>query len=865
MSKIFPTGGIDGTNKYTLETAIAMIPASLRNVGIKCSFINEAGELETWEYKQGGYSSLNNWGKVGITTDDLQKQSSSANTYYPFGSQSKFYINSSNNVGMTAEIAKQTFFGIYISKGEKAKLHIDTINKTASNLNVIIANEDGDKILQTGNISLSDELQILRLTELNNSGYAGYIAIVTNGFTSNTFASSFSTGLFELSENIFIEQNIFSDIVKGSKSFDLYRGYIPFNVFSDIDLENITSYCENYGGSTSSFSVIEENGLKAISVSYKTNIGYAFSLNLNKIITAETGIDYYTTVVVKAKTACNLSYVPLSSVSGTKTNLLLSAGEERRITVQQKGNTGILFLLNPRTSEEGSETIRIYPPIVEKQVKSENNRVLGAKTIMDALISTYGDFSQKKSVLSENLNSVPDFNLISTQDTRFGEAGFAAINGSSSFEFVTKDGFTWIRATKEISSSYLGIITGFPLLEAVAENQPVRVAIIFYCESQVSISIDSLEGKRNYRELSRGYNILDFDATPILNDERNKFVNMTVIAQDTKFPVGESLMFLPLYIYYGSSPSYHLLYHSVFNRYEGNKLYNKKFVFAGDSITVQQQWVKYLEKVFPPLLYGKEISASNIGESGNSPTAVGGSTLMPIVTNGTGTASGQSLFERSKCFKNYNPDIIIIYIGANDMGLIAPYDSYDEVEKALLKYKEDNPDYNPSSNKWWLWEGSIPLGNVEDPAYTDNEITIDIKDASYGAALFKYNSDSTSIDWRVPKELTFASAYKGMLDRLTSEMHGVKIFLCTNTPFYAQGYDTIPDQRYDAQKAMAQKVREIAEYYSLPVIDNWKNAGITRFNYRKTGEERPFLADGIHPSELGGEMIGFNIANALGL
>ena len=38
MSKIYPTGGIDGTNKYTLETAIAMIPASLRNVGIKCSF-----------------------------------------------------------------------------------------------------------------------------------------------------------------------------------------------------------------------------------------------------------------------------------------------------------------------------------------------------------------------------------------------------------------------------------------------------------------------------------------------------------------------------------------------------------------------------------------------------------------------------------------------------------------------------------------------------------------------------------------------------------------------------------------------------------------------------------------------------------
>lgn len=37
VSAIFPTGGIDGSNKYTLETAIAMIPASLRTVGIKCS------------------------------------------------------------------------------------------------------------------------------------------------------------------------------------------------------------------------------------------------------------------------------------------------------------------------------------------------------------------------------------------------------------------------------------------------------------------------------------------------------------------------------------------------------------------------------------------------------------------------------------------------------------------------------------------------------------------------------------------------------------------------------------------------------------------------------------------------------------
>ncbi len=42
VSKQFPTGGIDGSNKYTLESAIAKVPEELRQtVGIKCSFLDE--------------------------------------------------------------------------------------------------------------------------------------------------------------------------------------------------------------------------------------------------------------------------------------------------------------------------------------------------------------------------------------------------------------------------------------------------------------------------------------------------------------------------------------------------------------------------------------------------------------------------------------------------------------------------------------------------------------------------------------------------------------------------------------------------------------------------------------------------------
>ena len=73
VSKIYPTGGIDGTNKYTLETAIAMIPASLRNVGIKCSFINEEGTIEEWVYNEGTFLSANSWKQSGTSKlDELQ-------------------------------------------------------------------------------------------------------------------------------------------------------------------------------------------------------------------------------------------------------------------------------------------------------------------------------------------------------------------------------------------------------------------------------------------------------------------------------------------------------------------------------------------------------------------------------------------------------------------------------------------------------------------------------------------------------------------------------------------------------------------------------------------------------------------------
>lgn len=55
VSKFHPKSGVNGSNKYTLETAIAQVPSKYRSVGIKCAFVNESGKPECWKYQGGSW------------------------------------------------------------------------------------------------------------------------------------------------------------------------------------------------------------------------------------------------------------------------------------------------------------------------------------------------------------------------------------------------------------------------------------------------------------------------------------------------------------------------------------------------------------------------------------------------------------------------------------------------------------------------------------------------------------------------------------------------------------------------------------------------------------------------------------------
>ena len=60
-----PTSGIDGSNKYILEGAIAQVPPELRNIGLKVSFVNSEGKVETWEFQGGTFTNMGRWLQSG--------------------------------------------------------------------------------------------------------------------------------------------------------------------------------------------------------------------------------------------------------------------------------------------------------------------------------------------------------------------------------------------------------------------------------------------------------------------------------------------------------------------------------------------------------------------------------------------------------------------------------------------------------------------------------------------------------------------------------------------------------------------------------------------------------------------------------
>lgn len=74
-----PSSGIDGSNRYTLEGAIVQVPEDIRMVGLKVSFLNNSGLVETWEFAGGVFENIENWKSNEDKLTDIRDEAISKN------------------------------------------------------------------------------------------------------------------------------------------------------------------------------------------------------------------------------------------------------------------------------------------------------------------------------------------------------------------------------------------------------------------------------------------------------------------------------------------------------------------------------------------------------------------------------------------------------------------------------------------------------------------------------------------------------------------------------------------------------------------------------------------------------------------
>lgn len=158
VSLFHPTEGIDGGNKYTLETAIAKVPAELRNAGIKFSFLDEEGNLETWEYTGKSWSA-GSFARSGISATNMDNSIAFTTSYYGNRIIKELYL-------LGASENEQ--YKIYLSKGNDFQI-------TRLSDNTLVARAGG----------YLNYVSFHEVIAYNNSGITGYVLFDWSNWDNN--------------------------------------------------------------------------------------------------------------------------------------------------------------------------------------------------------------------------------------------------------------------------------------------------------------------------------------------------------------------------------------------------------------------------------------------------------------------------------------------------------------------------------------------------------------------------------------------------------------------------------------------------------------------------------------------------------
>lgn len=182
-------------------------------------------------------------------------------------------------------------------------------------------------------------------------------------------------------------------------------------------------------------------------------------------------------------------------------------------------------------------------------------------------------------------------------------------------------------------------------------------------------------------------------------------------------------------------------------------------ISIGDSLSSHDKWQAPLAE-WTGMHFDKDVNIN--GKDGHYAMSIGGTAIRPTTSN--------SILKRVQDAKYYNPDVIIIYAGQNDV----------------------------------LGDDGRYLGTIDDDPYSDRTCETESQN--------------------------FYANYMGMLNILLEDCPNAQIILVNWLPMWESDTDQAHTHKEWVRKAKSDAVLEIAKKYGLVVVDQWYHGGVNHFN-----------------------------------
>lgn len=131
--------------------------------------------------------------------------------------------------------------------------------------------------------------------------------------------------------------------------------------------------------------------------------------------------------------------------------------------------------------------------------------------------------------------------------------------------------------------------------------------------------------------------------------------------------------------------------------------------------------------------------------------------------------------------------------------------------------------------------GTFPTPNIFIFAYGTNDNPLNV-----GSVEEAFSNTLENID-----KFTLAGGMRYAVEKITTAYPNCKCFVLNILQSAYEGYQSRPNQILKNNV-----IKEVADYFSIPVIDQFDNCGITRL-YEVAGTQGRYLSDGLHPNVTG--------------